>query len=203
MRKCSDCSAEISEARKLNYCTACSTIRKRAWRAKNSDHDKVYASDWRNQNAEKVKIYRERSRQKRNTNSIKWNSEHRDLVNQRERKRRVEDLPKHMWKAAKYRAKVKNIPFSITVEDIGPVPEKCPILGIELKSGTKGSMDSPSLDRRIPSLGYVRGNIWVISSLANSIKGSKTIEELEQDYEMLMCKLSNIKAIISSLESFQ
>lgn len=202
MRKCSDCSAEIPAARKLNYCTACSTIRKRAWRAKNAEHDRASARKWRSQNPTKVSTYRERSREQRNANSIKWNAEHRDIVNHRGRKRRLGDLPKHMWKAAKARATAKNIPFDITVEDIGLVPDVCPILGIELKAGTK-SINSPSLDRLVPSLGYVKGNIWIISSLANSIKASKTLEELKQNYESLHKRLGYIQAIISSMESFR
>lgn len=175
MRRCSDCSGDIPDTRKLNYCTACATIRKRVWRAKNRDQDKDTARRWRTLNTEKVATYRERSRDQRNTNSAKWNSDHRQLVNQRQRKRRTDDLQKHMWKAAKSRATTKNIPFNITVEDIGLIPETCPILGIELKSGARGSVNSPSLDRRIPSLGYVKGNVWVISSPIQS-KGQKLLK---------------------------
>ena len=36
------------------------------------------------------------------------------------------------------------------------------------------SEDSPTLDRIIPSAGYVRGNVVVISWLANKIKGNIT-----------------------------
>lgn len=40
--------------------------------------------------------------------------------------------------------------------------------------------DSPSLDRIKPELGYVKGNIRVISFKANSIKNDASIEELRQ-----------------------
>ncbi len=39
--------------------------------------------------------------------------------------------------------------------------------------------DSPSLDKIIPKLGYVKGNVWVVSNKANRIKSNATIEELE------------------------
>lgn len=37
----------------------------------------------------------------------------------------------------------------------------------------------PSLDKIIPKLGYVKGNVWVVSNKANRIKSNATIEELE------------------------
>jgi hypothetical protein len=61
------------------------------------------------------------------------------------------------------------------------VPDKCPILGIELFISEKGvgrTDNSPSLDRIIPSLGYVKGNIAVISQRANRIKNDATLEEI-------------------------
>ena len=80
---------------------------------------------------------------------------------------------------AKQRAKKKNVPFSLTIEDI-VIPEVCPILGIKLESKEKSGGDhaSPSLDRLIPSLGYVKGNVWVICKLANSMKLNASPEQL-------------------------
>jgi hypothetical protein len=43
----------------------------------------------------------------------------------------------------------------------------------------KPTDNSPSLDKIIPSLGYVRGNVQVISQRANSIKRDATLAELE------------------------
>lgn len=37
----------------------------------------------------------------------------------------------------------------------------------------------PSLDKIIPKLVYVKGNVWVVSNKANRIKSNATIEELE------------------------
>ena len=82
--------------------------------------------------------------------------------------------------AAKRRAKQHGIPFGITRKDI-LIPEVCPVLGIPLVVGGSrfATANSPSLDRIIPELGYVPGNIAVISHKANTIKSNATIEELE------------------------
>lgn len=74
----------------------------------------------------------------------------------------------YLHTSAKHRAKRKGVTFSITVEDI-VIPTHCPILGIELSFG--GSQEnSPSLDKINNSLGYVPGNVQVISYRANRIK---------------------------------
>ncbi len=80
--------------------------------------------------------------------------------------------------AAKYRAKQKNIPCDITEADI-ILPEYCPALGIKLEfSNPYSSKDSSfSLDRIDPELGYVKGNVAVISQRANQIKSNGTIDE--------------------------
>ena len=80
---------------------------------------------------------------------------------------------------AKTRAKKLGLDFNLTYEDI-VIPEFCPILGTKLERGEgKPTPNSPTLDRIIPSLGYVKGNVRVISHRANTIKNDATIEELE------------------------
>lgn len=87
---------------------------------------------------------------------------------------------KLMLKAARQRARKKNLPFNITLEDI-IIPTTCPVLGMTLKfnKGSKsgGRPDSPSLDRIKPELGYVKGNVRVISHRANHLKSNATLEE--------------------------
>lgn len=85
-----------------------------------------------------------------------------------------------MLTCAKHRAKVAGLPFNITREDV-VIPEYCPALGIKLEGGTRQDHDaSPSLDRIIPDLGYVKGNVVVISHKANRIKTDATAEELRK-----------------------
>jgi hypothetical protein len=81
----------------------------------------------------------------------------------------------------KERAKRTNTPFNIEPSDI-VVPTHCPILGIPLRVRVgqgKGYHDnSPSLDRINPRLGYVKGNVRVISNRANLLKSNASSEEL-------------------------
>lgn len=85
-----------------------------------------------------------------------------------------------LYRNAKDRAKNLSLPFNIEIEDI-VIPERCPILDIPLiKSYGKLTGNSPSLDRVIPSLGYVKGNVRVISFRANRLKSDVTIAELKK-----------------------
>jgi hypothetical protein len=78
---------------------------------------------------------------------------------------------------ARIRAKKNNLEFTITENDID-IPAHCPILGIELRNGQgKQCANSPTLDRIVGSLGYIPGNVMVISYKANTIKNNGTSEE--------------------------
>lgn len=89
-----------------------------------------------------------------------------------------------MHLSAKCRAKKKGLKFDVTPSDLLELyVERCPILNIKLNwsggGGRRGAtFDSPSLDRKIPSLGYVKDNLWIISYRANTIKSDATPEEL-------------------------
>ena len=101
-----------------------------------------------------------------------------------------------MLTAARKRAKEKGIPINITENDI-IIPDICPILGIPLEravgmgSGLRGQ-NSPSLDRIIPELGYVKGNVWVISIRANILKRDATLAELQLLVQKLAAKIKQI-----------
>jgi len=88
-----------------------------------------------------------------------------------------------LWTGAKHRAKLKGIEFDIKPEDV-VVPKVCPVLGVVLESTGKRSSgpqpQSPTLDRIDSSIGYIKGNIWVISHRANSLKSDATLDELSK-----------------------
>lgn len=95
---------------------------------------------------------------------------------------RVKSQPisKKIWNRAKNRAKARGIEFNITPDDI-VIPIVCPILGIPLKEnkGKPGAYrDSISIDKIKPELGYTKGNIQIISQLANAMKQNASEQEL-------------------------
>ena len=83
-----------------------------------------------------------------------------------------------LFQGARSRARKYGLAFDISIEDV-KVPELCPVLGMRLvvNSG-KCQPNSPTLDRIDSSLGYVKGNVVVISHRANTIKNDATIDEL-------------------------
>jgi len=85
------------------------------------------------------------------------------------------------WRVAGVRARAKRQgrECTITTEDLTMVTH-CPILGIELDwTNTKQSDNSPSIDRIDNRLGYVAGNVHIISWRANNLKSNGTIIEFE------------------------
>ncbi len=94
---------------------------------------------------------------------------------------------------ARYRSKKYNIPFNITIDDLNEC-DTCPVLGIPLQSNTDyAKYNSYSIDRIIPELGYVKGNVCIISYKANTIKNNATLEELEKVVIWLKAKLEENK----------
>lgn len=76
------------------------------------------------------------------------------------------------------RAKRYGVPCTITYLDI-PVPDTCPVLGIPLVLNRRTiSSSSATVDRINPTLGYVPGNVLVVSLKANLIKNSATASEV-------------------------
>jgi hypothetical protein len=116
-------------------------------------------------NLEKGPEYRERAKEKR---AIRRKQERKDNPLQT------------MVYAAKSRARKLGVPFNITPEDLA-LPSHCPIWGIPLVIGGGVISDgSPSLDKFIPELGYVRGNVAIISNKANRTKNNATTEEIRK-----------------------
>jgi hypothetical protein len=102
---------------------------------------------------------------------------------------------------ARRRAKVNNLPFNITIDDF-EIPEFCPAIGVKLEVGIGKLHDfSPTLDRVIPELGYVKGNVVVISYLANRMKNNGTLEQLESLVTWLRSNTENTEATRENGES--
>lgn len=108
----------------------------------------------------------------------KHDKEFKSMIYSQKRDSRLRNFVHAMWKAAKSRAEKKGLEFNIEESDI-IIPEVCPLLEIPIEFGTKEHYDSsPSLDRIDNTKGYIKGNIWVISKKANTMKSSATLDEL-------------------------
>lgn len=82
---------------------------------------------------------------------------------------------------AKMRAREKGWKFDLEPEDISPLPAVCPVLGIKLRAaGKPRDYSAYSLDRIDNAKGYVRGNVAVMSYLANRLKNDGTAEQHEK-----------------------
>jgi hypothetical protein len=107
----------------------------------------------------------------------------RENINSKHRQTYRDNIKHNMVLGCQRRAKAKNLTCSITVDDIS-LPSHCPVLGIPLLIGQEHCRDNwPSIDRIIPSQGYIPGNIVIVSSRANRIKNDSTVEELGKLYE--------------------
>lgn len=94
-------------------------------------------------------------------------------------------MRRRLFSFAKCRAKKLGIPFNLSVDDIN-IPDVCPVFGtpFSVEIGKRSDW-APSLDRLIPKLGYIKGNVSVISWRANRIKGDATLEELKMLVDFL------------------
>ena len=76
------------------------------------------------------------------------------------------------------RCKKYGIPFDLTPEDV-VIPDTCPVFGVPIEFAKNGAHKwSVSIDRIDPDKGYVKGNIQVLSKLANSMKQDATDAQL-------------------------
>ena len=85
---------------------------------------------------------------------------------------------------ARSRATRDNVPFTITLQNLIDIAtEECPIFHTPFVWGSSGlgsgktRPDSPTLDRILPELGYIPGNVAFLSYRANRIKDNGTMQE--------------------------
>ena len=104
----------------------------------------------------------------------------RDLRIKRQSTHGLTKTPEYkLFNSARTRAKREELNFNLDISDI-IIPEYCPILKIPLFKGVgKPVHNSPTLDKINNELGYIKGNIRVISYRANTMKSNCTIEILE------------------------
>lgn len=108
-----------------------------------------------------------------------WRDKNRDWVRQREQNYALTHREKLLVIQSRSTAKRRGLDHNIEETDI-IIPEYCPLLGVKLTSlRNSGRVDTNiSLDRIDSTKGYIKGNIWVISDLANKMKSNATKGEL-------------------------
>ena len=120
--------------------------------------------------------------------AIKTNFIERIYSNPNDRKRG------YMIRSVKHSAKRRGLPFDVQFDEI-ELPKYCPILNIKLNYHTDSQgMDHATIDRIDNNKGYVRGNIIVMSRLANAMKNEATFCQLK-----LFSK--NIKLLVDHYEN--
>ena len=90
----------------------------------------------------------------------------------------------YLWYKTKQKAyknkkhRIKDVIFNLLPEDIF-IPKYCPYLNLELKfEGCTYDNSYYNIDRIDSSLGYIKGNVQIISRLANLMKTNATINQL-------------------------
>jgi hypothetical protein len=144
------------------------------------------------QNAKRTESYRE-GESKRRKSKYRNNDSFREEVLRKRAIYRAGKIREVMLCQAKIRSRRNKLNFNLELDDID-IPEYCPILNIKMTQGPRNLFNSPSLDRIDVTKGYIKGNVAVISILANMMKNKATLDQLK-----LFCK--NIPIYISKVEN--
>lgn len=145
------------------------TLASRKWREENGDHAREIARtlnrEWRAKNKDKVAA-----------SAAKYKAANKERL--AEYNQQYNASAKGLLAGIKSRCKKWGVEFNLTIDDI-IIPPTCPILGIPIEHGKGYRTDnSPSVDRIDNTVGYIKGNVHVISMRANRIKNDSTLGEL-------------------------
>lgn len=170
---------------KKHQCKACDALYKQQYYSQKRDHILEYQAEYDKEHPEVGR----RANQKYyevHGDDIRRKARERDAaappeVKTKARRKLKESNPLHsLFVQTRNRAKQSGIPFTIEETDLY-VPEICPVLGIPLRWEVgRRSPNTPSIDRRVPELGYIPSNIAIISWQANRLKNDGTAEEFHK-----------------------
>lgn len=148
---------------------------------------------WRAANPERTKEINRLSRKNTPNTRKNYYALHSAKIIERVRRCRVNRFEQYLVRRIAKKASLLGIDFDLDESDIF-IPEVCPALGIPLiKDGHGQRDDIPSLDRVDSRLGYVKGNVQIISMKANRIKNDATYEELEKVALFLKSRSQNAR----------
>ena len=101
------------------------------------------------------------------------NQEYKETLKEQERRRRnhqsyrTSNPSKYMLTRIRNSARDRGLDFNLELEDL-VVPEVCPILGLPFDYDSPHY--TPSVDRLDNNKGYIKGNIVIMTTLANRMK---------------------------------
>lgn len=135
------------------YCPTCRQSRRREYKAANLEHVRSQQREYSRKNP--------------------------GLRQQYTIQQRYSDPLGLMLTRARSHAKQRGLEFTITREDFPEgLPTHCPVFGVPFDSLGSGSENVPTFDRFDSNLGYVPGNVQIISRRANVLKSDGTLYEL-------------------------
>lgn len=181
VKECRKCGAR--ERDKNGCCRPCRRSHTRKWREKNAGAIQDYSKSYYAQHQQRLLEYAAKYRQSDKSDVVIAKRKAAYLIRKPEmlrktREWRTNSPVEYLLSVAKQRARRAEMLFNLDVTDI-VVPERCPLLGLRLVPfGGKRTDATPSLDRIDSLLGYVKGNVWVISWRANRLKNDATLDEL-------------------------
>ncbi len=121
------------------------------------------------------------SREQRNATWTAWRRSNKDKLNAKNKKWRDADPKWYKFICKRSAARRAGVEFSLEFDQMD-WPDICPVLGIPLiyESGHGSNNDNyASIDRIDNALGYIPGNVAVISLRANKLKRDASLEELQ------------------------
>ena len=163
---------------------------KKKYRGENKEKVKEWSKKYYQENKEKLKEYKKKyyqeNKEKAKEDRKKYYQENKEKINERNteyyKNNRDENKVVYMNRTVRARAKKKNLPYDIDedyLKSIWPEDNKCPALGLEFSRTGEGlKSTSLSLDRLVPELGYVKGNLAIVSMLANQIMSNATPDQV-------------------------
>jgi len=138
---------------------------------------KEYHAEYYAANKEKWKVYNEPEKHRRLARE--YYHKHKMRLNPKKQQWDMDNYEWVLWSSCKGRARRAGLDFNLELSDI-VIPEVCPYLQTPITKilGKKVVWTNASVDRIYNDIGYIKGNIRIISRMANSMKQHSTQEQL-------------------------
>lgn len=154
------------------------------WYNANKEAKDKKNKEWQEQHPEVQRSNHKRwyakNKDKRLEQSRRYNAEHPEerKIWASTRSTRMRETTPEKYILSRLLARKRKGRCTLTIEDI-VLPDVCPLLGMPFQFGTGSALpNSPSVDCIDPTKGYIKGNIWIISKQANSMKSCASKDEL-------------------------